>query len=430
MRRLELSDRPRNRRLSSGPGAVPGAVRARRAASSLALLVAFALVVPAGCARGPLDGVPTLSVGTVPEVRRPQVDQMFRQATVLGYTYTLPCSGSVFLDNGWVPDSEDLRPVAAHSAAAVELVMAGMRLRLALRNDGDEPVPWGQARVVGISTDGGPSPQIQPGMVKEDVVALLGTPDRDDEENSRDGYGDRGTIAYYGLPLQRARLVDMGLEPPFWDDSDVLGVGDTSLVPTFVDGGYRNYGLYNDVSEPLDPDKKRPGDDVSCESLSDGQAYSYQLREDFFLGQSSTSRPVEYVIDGGEYVFGMSYFARCDDIDPDKSSAQKVDDYLLAPMLFYEDSENESRLSGSEPFLLWDREDSSAAVMVFRGKAELTGGDYVEASLNYCDWENGFQVRMSFSVISAEEGVDVSKGAENYLLLMVSDVAQSVTDTR
>lgn len=413
-------------RRRSGPGAAPGAATARKTAAVLALLVALVLVVPAGCARGPLDGVPTLSVGPVPEVRRPQVDQKFHQATVVGHTYTLPCLGSEFLDNGWAPGSDDLGPVAAHGAVSIELVMDGMRLWLSLRNDRDGPVPWEQAQVVGIMTDrglSGPTPEIQPGTTKEDVVALLGAPDLDDEKY-------RGAIVYYGLPFQSARLLDIGMRPPFWDFGDILGVGDTILQLDLFEGRYVRFELYIDAGEPFDPNSTRAGDDVKCVPDSDEHAYSYRLHEDFFLGETSSSRPVEYVIDGEAYVFGVSYFARCNDIDPDKSSAQKIDDYLLAPMLFYEDSDTESRLSRSEPFLLWDRDDSSAAVMVYRGEGELTGDEYVEVSLNYCDWENGFQIRMSFSVISVEKGVTVSKGAESHLLSMVSEVAESVTKTQ
>jgi hypothetical protein len=44
---------------------------------------------------------------------------MFRQDTILGYTYTLPCSPSEFLDHGWVPSDEKVKPVAAHDTVEV-----------------------------------------------------------------------------------------------------------------------------------------------------------------------------------------------------------------------------------------------------------------------------------------------------------------------
>ncbi|MCL2091777.1 MAG: hypothetical protein FWH11_11390 [Micrococcales bacterium] len=400
----------------------PKARKAVVAIAVLAVLVALLLWVPARCARDPLAGVPTLSVGPVPEVHRPQLDQKFRQATVLGHTYTLPCPGSAFLDNGWSPYFDDVQPVDAHGSDKVDIVRDGMRLELTLRNYGDEPAPWDQAQVVeirGSVGQHGPIPQIQPDMAKEDVVALLGTPDVDEVRNERENYS---IIVYHGLPVQSARLLDTGLSPGSVDGSDVLYVDDVSLVLSFLDDRYFSYTLSYDLGEPFDPARKIPGGDVQCGSFPDEPVYSYRMHPDLFFRHGPSTRPAEYLVDGQAYVFGVSGSETCDKIDPDKSSAQKVDDYLLAPGTLRDP------LSGpGEPFLLWDGEDSSAAVLVFRGEGQRTGDDYVQVWLSYCDWENGFRVRMSFSVISVEEGAAVSEGAQSYLLSVVSEVAESMT---
>jgi len=308
-----------------------------------------------------------------------------------------------------------------------------------LWNTSDEPVPWEQALVVGIEVGwglaDGPRPEIVEGTKKEDVIALLGAPDLGGIVQPRE---IENMLEYYGMPVARTRLLDMG-----WTGYEhVDTAGDNGIIPinsielqlVFDDNEYwGGYRVFSGLNGPFDPDMKRPGSKTRCPGVDDKSiAYSHELLIDFLdsdIWSSGIGRAAEYVINGDTYIFGVSHEAECARIAPDASVAQQRDDYLLATSAFepMEALELDPVSSTSEPYLLWSRTDSAAAVLVFRGQGGHTGDDVVQVLLNYCDWERGIWLSFFFSVIGAEPGVAISKGAETFLLSMVSDVAKSVT---
>jgi len=274
-------------------------------------------------------------------------------------------------------------------------------------------------------------------MRKEDVIALFGSPAFGGMVTS--GEIDN-VLGYYGIPIPRPRLLDMGWTGAEHTDSTgdigIVPINDVRLELNFEDDTYSGgYLIASGLNEPFDPDKKLLGSTSYCLSADDKNVhYSHQLFREFLdsdIWSFGIGRAAEYLIDGEAYVFGVSHEGECTTIRSSEDLTHKHDDYLLtsAPLEPMGELQLDPVSTTGDPYLLWSRPDSAAAVLVFRGQGERTGDDVVQVLLNYCDWERGVQLSLFFSVIAVEPGVAVSDGARNFLLSMVSDVANSVKVT-
>lgn len=441
-----------------------GTVSRRQRATQRWAAAALLLGLLGGCAPSdPVGDIPELFVGPLPSIQNPELDQKFRQVTIFGRVYDLPCQAGDFVERGWVVRPGTAPTVAADSSDWVILdmfpiggepsdellngeegnVFLATDLTLTLHNPGVEPVPWQQAQVVGISVSGalpdGPGPQMREGMAKEDVIAALGDPDTGGpvELDTRPLLNE---MSYYGQPVPDTRMADLGWylrgdwRPP--GDHGLFPAGRARLVLEFEDNSYTgSYRLETDLAEGFEPGGTAPGSQTRCDADDDSTWwYSHRVPREFAgdkFGGIGIGRAAEYVVDGQTYVYGISGEGICATIAADETSAQKADEHLLSNT---DGPIGELRVDlakgTGDSYLLWDRADSSAAVLVFRNQGERTGDDVVQVQLNYCDWDRGIHLRLYFAAISLEPGVAVSEGAENFLLSMASDVAESVRAAR
>jgi hypothetical protein len=126
-----------------------------------------------------------------------------------------------------------------------------------------------------------------------------------------------------------------------------------------------------------------------------------------------------YSIDGNLYAIGATTAPNCQNMA--YSDAQEQRKYLFGSI------ESSVMVSDNpEQGLLWDREDSSAAALTYRGTGR-SDADVMQVVVNYCDWEHKSHLTYLYSIVSLDPEVKITEGAANLLLQVASDATNSIT---
>ncbi len=442
------------------------------AAAVLAMCLGAVLV---GCHPSPDElssaDVPLLTVGAPADPDTPTYDPMFNQITLSGQTYTLPFPVRELIDAGWVLDDdgrmvgesgaldisggsatgldgEDIVP--QNGAVTAQLVPgggeAGDGIAVTIMNVGPDSVALGDAEVWSVAvegTDQEPYAGIREGMPVDNVADVLGAVGRT-ESNGFTSVRDM---------LSPEQIADLSTRPGIWPGAATsaatlyVEAADGVVGPIgAADGWYYLVWVpaaqMDHMTTVASDMPARSGTRRQCH----GSRYTWHMPEDLApraagdthvwetgwglvhrsIGDSDgfVDTAAIYSVDGKRYAIAATGTPDCEEVVADSGRAR---DQTLFRELRDRDGTAADMVSRvPERWLLWDRDDSSAAVLVYRGTG-ASGAETMQVVVNYGDWEHRSRMTFLYSLVALDDGGTITDGVANLLLAVASDATTSLS---
>ena len=396
-------------------------------------------------------GVKLLTIGRPTYPKPLTFDPLFSEITLNARTYTLPFTFQLLTDDGWELDQNSdlnasggfdtvLKPYASTSLSLVRPDnVRGMlgAVYVTAVNPSAESTTVGRSQVWGISlnyeSDQQPYSGIYTGASADEVnkalgaSVYLGTTGLAFREflSARESGDLTGTLNRTDARISWAQV--------YVDMHDGAATGQYRLQYTPVEDMTNGYISmpYGDWSKQDDSCWRRdygwliPSDLSPASFVVDGTPVLTDIDQwprytDLATGSSRdfVSGAAMYSIDNHRYAMSATGDPECEKM-ADVSVNQK-DGYLFSGMRYAKpiDGTPEKRL-------LWNRDDSSAAALIYHGPG-ASGDDVTQVVVNYCDWKHHVHLTYLYALISLDKNVKISDGAKNLLLTVASDATNSI----
>ncbi|MCL2453681.1 MAG: hypothetical protein FWD18_00015 [Micrococcales bacterium] len=423
---------------------------------------------------------PLLTIGEVSYPEPLTFAPPFDQISIDGQTYALPFVAQQLIDAGWVyHDSSDGSAdgldslVEPFSASHVTLVrdgdegayVEGRSIGVTVMNTSFEPNSVAKCEVWSVSIGRGhnwePHPGVHRGASREEIAEALGVASGLEPlpPSLTEGTGDLSRVWVDREPLSQEQVADLSAVSSA--ASRGVRVRAARVTADFVDGiadGYYwvQYAPHTQMTDgyiltPNDGYPHRhtiercssdlhhlwllPSDLSSAVTVAGGRQV---LAPAWAWDQPVISDSAGYVDGAAIYMIDGRRYAMAATNEPPCATISGSGDRTRSQHLFagLDTGGPKPGLGswpepvlvdvGPEKRLLWDRDDSSAAVMIYRGPGRNTGEDTMQLVVNYADWERGTRLTFLYSLLALDEGVGITDGAANLLLTVAADATRSV----
>jgi len=391
------------------------------------------------------DGIATLAIGKPAYPKPLTLNPVFDQITLNGKTYALPIVLQQLIDDGWTYDTDQGADSATEFTKQLDAYQSSnitikgpedTSVHITAVNPDPRPCMISNSQVWGISltveNDQEPYPGIHRGVSAVDAETALEAPTYYDDITS--------TVTAFPEALSTEEAEDLAGGPNqtamINNAKVVVELGTNFSLPRYtlsyapvkhMASGYILMPYGDDSTNSDECWKPRytwllPSDLSPASVVVDGNPITglsdyisiSAPAPSAFIGGAAT-----YSIDGHRYAMSATGYPECQKITGTDVAQKNA--YLLAGM------KNTTPIAGNpEKRLLWNRDDSSAAVLVYHGRGQ-SGDDVMQVVVNYCDWQHHTHMTFLYALVSLDKGIKISDGAANLLLTVASDATSSIT---